>query len=158
VDERGRPLDLDLYDASTWRRLGLAPDAGSRFQERLDRAAALHRALEQAPAPPDALVIGARHLPTPSRAVVVSGRARLPPPPPRRDDPFVGFPSAPGDGEPPEASLSALPGQDPRRLWFATPEAHHRLPSDPGVHDLVLEALLATDRTILDTKLQRSLP
>ena len=154
----GRQLDLDLYDAAVWARLGLHADAGTpAFQARLDRACAVHRTLDTLPHPAEAVIIGARHLPTPARAVVIEGRARLPPPAPRRDDPFVGYTYAPGDGELGDASLRALPGVTPERVWYATPSAHGKLPSDPRVHELVLEALLATDRPIRETPLGRSL-
>lgn len=158
VDQSGAPLDLDLYDASVWARLGLVGEATPDFQARLDRARAFWQALDRAPHGADAVVIGAGHLPTPARAVVIDGEARVPPPSPRPDDPYVGYTYAPGDGELSLASLRALPGLDPRRLWLSCPPAHHRLPSDPGVHDRILEALLATDRHIPGTKLERSLP
>lgn len=158
VDESGAPLDLDLYDAGVWARLGLfEPSRSPGFQDRLDRARAFHSALDGLPHPDGAVVIGARHLPTPVRMVVAGSRARVPPPAPRPDDPFVGYSYAPGDGELSEASLRALPGLTPERVWLATPPAHGKLPSDPEVHALVLEALLATDRRIPETKLGRSL-
>ncbi len=144
LDAGGAPLPLDLYAASTWRELRLAPwplDGG--FAERLARARELHRALD-APSPHrDAWVIGARHLPTPARVLVVDGRARVPPPAPRPGDPCAALGYLPGDGELPEASLRALPALDERRLRWVTPPRHNRLPADPDVHALILEALLA---------------
>jgi hypothetical protein len=155
VDERGQPLRLPLYDEATWARLGLLEGAPG-LDERLDRAQRLHRALDRPVPYTDAVVIGARHLPTPCRAVVENGRARVPSPEPRRDDPYVGFCYAPGDGELPESSLRALPGLADARVWLARPSAHARLPADPEVHRLALEALLATDRRIPETPLVKS--
>ena len=156
VDERGAALDHSIYDLTTWERLGLRAGAPG-MAERLDLARRLHDALAK-PAPhPDAVVIGARHLPTPCRIVVERGRRGLvPPPQPRKDDPYVGFSYTPGDGELSESSLRAVPGLPPSQLWFAKPRAHARLPADPEVHRLVLEALLATDRAIPETSLLKS--
>jgi pimeloyl-ACP methyl ester carboxylesterase len=158
TDTAGRTLDVALHDAETWARLGLHADArAAGFRARLERARDLHRTLDRLPHAVDAVIIGGRHLPTPARAVVIEGRARLPPLAPRRDDPFVGYTYVPGDGELSDASLCALPGVGPERVWYATPSSHGRLPADPKVHALVLEALLATDRKIHETRLGRSL-
>jgi hypothetical protein len=46
-----------------------------------------------------------------------------------------------------------LPGLDPQRVWFVEPDEHRTLPADRDVHRLVLEALLATDRAIPETRL-----
>jgi hypothetical protein len=156
VDEEGNALDLDLYDPSVWAQLGLSDAPLSELSERLACAREVHRALGEATPIPDATLIGARHLPTPHRVLVRSGRACIPPPTPRKDDPFVGYTYAPGDGELTAASLGGLPGIPPDRVWWVTPSAHHRLPADPAVHRLVLEALLATDRKIPTTSLDRS--
>jgi pimeloyl-ACP methyl ester carboxylesterase len=153
VDDRGARVPLDLYDERTWRETGLLEEAVPELQDGLDRARAAHRALDVAPAG-DAFVIGARHLPTPARVVLLRGKAHVPPPAPRRDDPFVGFTYLPGDGELSEASLRAVPGLDEKRLWWATPAAHARLPADPLVHRYVLEGLLATERFIPATILR----
>jgi len=145
VDETSeRDVRCDLYDPYTWRALGLARwplDGG--FAERLSRARDLHRALDGAPAH-DAFVIGARHLPTPARALLVDGRARLPPPRPRKNDRRAALVYRAGDGELPESSLRALPGLDEKRLQWVTPSRHNRLPSDLASQRLVLEALLAS--------------
>jgi len=161
VDQRGQPLELDLYDPEVWSRLRLgdARDAAQR-PERLARARALHLALDRAPAQPvaEAVVIGACHLPTPARVLVRDGGAPpayVPPPVPRRDDPFVGYLYRPGDGELPETSLRGLPGLPADRVWQVRPRKHAALPSDPAVHRLVIEALLATERFIPSTDLKR---
>jgi hypothetical protein len=160
VDQRGQPLELDLYDPEVWSRLRLgdARDAAQR-PERLARARALHLALDRAPAQPAAetVVIGACHLPTPARVLVRDGGAPayVPPPVPRRDDPFVGYLYRPGDGELPETSLRGLPGLPADRVWQVRPRKHAALPSDPAVHRLVIEALLATERFIPATDLKR---
>jgi hypothetical protein len=104
-------------------------------------------------------VIGACHLPTPARVLVRDGGAgagvHVPPPFPRRDDPFVGYVYRPGDGELPESSLRALPGLAADRVWPVRPRKHAALPSDPAVHRLVIEALLATQRFIPSTDITR---
>lgn len=149
VDEGGSPVPLDLYDEKTWRDTGL----GSVTQARLTKARAAHEALARAPHAPEAFVLGGRHLPTPSRVVLVRGKARVPPAAPRPDDPFVGFSYTPGDGELSASSLRALPGLDEKRLWWVKSAAHGRMPADPLVHRLAVEALLATSRHIPATKL-----
>lgn len=164
VDEGGHPLDrrrCDLYDPATWDRLhlGVAPATAERAAC-LERALALHRALDAAAAAlaqPESYVIGGWHRPTPARAMVrASGEVYIPPPVPRRDDPFVGYLYRPGDGELPEASLRALPRLPPDHLWGVGPRKHAAFASDPAVHRLVCEALLASDRFIPPTDLRRS--
>jgi hypothetical protein len=160
VDQRGEPLELDLYDPELWSRLRLGdPRDAAQRPERLARARALHLALDRAPAQPAAetVVIGACHLPTPARVLVRDGGAPayVPPPVPRRDDPFVGYVYRPGDGELPETSLRGLPGLPADRVWQVRPRKHAALPSDPAVHRLVIEALLATERFIPSTDLRR---
>jgi hypothetical protein len=155
VDGGGARIDLDLHDPALWSRLKLA-DADADFARRLERARSLHQKLAAAPHPADVFVIGACHLPTPARIVIDRGRAHVPPPRPSPTDPFVGFTYLPGDGELTRASLAAVPGLDEqRRLWFVTPRRHGLLPSDPGSHRMVVEALLATDRVIPATQLRK---
>lgn len=163
VDEAGAPLAIDLYDPATWERLRLGdPATAAERPACLARALALHRALDRAAAlpAPDAYVIGAWHLPTPVRALVRRGGAEagayIPPPVPRKDDPYVGYLYRPGDGELPEPSLRALPGVAPDRVWEVGPKAHAAFASDAGVHRLVCEALLATDRFIPPTDLRKT--
>jgi hypothetical protein len=161
VDEDGAPLAIDLYDPATWDRLRLGdPATAAERAGCLARALALHRALDRAAdlPHPDLYVIGGRHLPTPARALVRRGGAgvHVPPPVPRRDDPTIGYLYRPGDGELPEASLRGLPRLPPARVWEAGPKAHAAFASDPGVHRLVCEALLATDRFIPSTDLRKT--
>jgi hypothetical protein len=157
TDEQGHFLDLNLFDPAVWKRFAIGSFAASpQLSAKLERARQFHHALARATPPSDAIVIGARHLPTPTRMLVSSGRVQIPPPKPRENDPWIGFTYSPGDGELPESSLRSLPGLDEHRLWFVTPSAHHRLPSDPGVHRMVLEGLLATDRHIPTTLLSRN--
>lgn len=146
VDEHGAPLELPLYDAQTWRRLGLDPGCPD-LQRRLDAAVRLHRAIEGS-THPDSFVIGARNQATAARCIVSAGRAAFPPCEPRRDDPRLAFAYEPGDSAVSERSLCALPGLDPQRVWFVEPSEHRALPADRDVHRLVLEALLATARPI----------
>jgi hypothetical protein len=125
----------------------------------LARARALHRALDRvATLPhPDAYVIGGRHMPTPARVLVRrGGGVHVPPPVPRTDDPYIGYLYRPGDGELPETSMRALPGIAPDRIWEVGPKAHAAFASDAGVHRLICEALLATDRFIPSTDLRKS--
>lgn len=153
IDERGRTLKLDLYQADTWVELGLA--GGLRgfdradFQEKLDLGRRLHRALDGASTPhPDAIVIGGRHQPTRARVLVARGRAVFPPCAPDPADPFVGYIYEPGDGSLPESSLRAVPGATDDNIWLVRPAEHHLIPADPDVHRLVVEALLASDRPL----------
>ncbi|NUQ75840.1 MAG: hypothetical protein HUU21_20040 [Polyangiaceae bacterium] len=151
VDKKGNVLPLDIYDPETWIKLGLAGGLKNidvaDFEARLRRGRKLHAALDGgAGRHPDTIVIGARHLPTRARFLVSGGRAIIPDCYPRKTDPALAFTYVPGDGALPEASLRAVPGLDEDRLWFATPKAHHLIPADPGIHRLLLEALLATDR------------
>ncbi len=160
VDEEGAPLAVDLYDAATWDRLALGdPATATERPDFLARARALHRALDRAAAlpHPDVYVIGGRHLPTPARVLVRrGGGVHMPPPVPRKDDPYVGYLYCPGDGELPEPSMRALPRVPPDRIWEVGPKGHAAFASDPGVHRLVCEALLATDRFIPSTDLRKT--
>lgn len=144
VDERRRDLDVDLYDAATWRRLGLAPDAPADLAERLDRARRLHRALDRTLPPHRAIVIGARNQPTRSRFVVDRGRALLPPC-------WYDLARERGGGtdlgEPGDASITAksqralaVEGQSVSFI-DVVPRVHQELVSDPGVHIEILRAL-----------------
>jgi pimeloyl-ACP methyl ester carboxylesterase len=151
VDQGGAPLGIDLYDPGTWHQLQLVP-AGTDVAPRLEGAARLHRALTGA-THPDSIVIGARNQPTATRCIVQGGRATFPPCEPRPDDPRLRFAYEPGDSAVPERSLRGLPGLDPQRVWFVEPDEHRTLPADRDVHRLVLEALLATDRAIPETRL-----
>lgn len=164
VDEQGAPVDgtrCDLYDPATWDRLRLgAAETASERPGCLERALTLHRALDRAAAAvaqPESYVIGGWHRPTPARAMLrANGEVYVPPPVPRPDDPFVGYLYRPGDGELPEASMRALPRLPADHLWGVGPRKHAAFASDPAVHRLVCEALLATDRFIPSTDLRRS--
>jgi len=166
VDENGELLAQDLhplYDPATWERLRIGdPATAAERPACLARALALHRALDRAAAlpAPESYVIGAWHLPTPARALVRKGGAGagayIPPPVPRKDDPYVGYLYRPGDGELPEPSLRALPRVAPDRIWEVGPRAHAAFASDAGVHRLICEALLATDRFIPPTDLRKT--
>jgi len=155
MDEDGRGLEIDLYDAAAWRRLGL--DAGvPDLAERLARARAVHTALDAGAARhPEAFVIGGRHIPTPSKCLVRAGKARLPPCVPQPDDPLAGLCYEPGDATLVARSLCAAPGLRPADAWFVRPREHRMLPADSEVKRLVVEALLATDRAIPHTSLAR---
>jgi len=151
VDEGGAPLEIDLYDPQTWHKLQLG-SAVPDLARRLETAARLHRTLADV-THPDSFVIGARNQATVTRCIARSGRATFPPCEPRPGDPRLPFAYEPGDSAVPERSLRGLPGLDPRRVWFVEPDEHRSLPADREVHRLVLEALLATDRAIPETRL-----
>lgn len=156
VDTTGASVAADLYDPTVWRALGLAADgAFADLGEKLAAGRAAH-ARRAAGVPKDAIVIAARHQETRARLLVDGGRAHLPACEPRRRDPHRGLLYEPGDGAVPARSLVGLPGLDPMRVWWAQPREHHLMPADPLVHRYVLEALLATDRTIPATDLART--
>lgn len=142
VDEQGRPLDLDLYQPQLWEELGIAPLPRKQLADHLQAARALHHHLDQVPLHRDSFVIGGFETPTSTRAVISGSRVILPACQPRPGDPLARFLYEAGDGSLPERSLR-LPGLDPRRLWPVSLRAHHLLPSDPNVHRLIVEALLA---------------
>jgi pimeloyl-ACP methyl ester carboxylesterase len=154
IDNDGRMLDLDLYDANVWTKLHLG-EVDGEFATRLENARALHRRLEAARYETDSFVIGAGHLPTPARARVHKDRVHIPAPRPSATDPFVSLGYVPGDGELAASSLRALPDLDEKHLWWVTPTKHSGLPSNPEVHQLALEALLGTDRMIPKTDLRK---
>ena len=153
VDDRGEPVDLALYDADTWVRVGLSSLGRSELAEKLGRASALHAQLDGVPPHPDCIVIAGRSCPTAVRARVTAGRVAFPPCEPRPGDPLTSRFYSPGDGSVPEATQRALPGLSAERIWWVSPRAHHRLPAEPEVHRLVLEALLATARPIPPARL-----
>lgn len=153
VDEQGNTIDLNIFDAQTWLKLGIANALKGisidDFSYRLDKAHRLHQAFDSAnSAHPDTLVIGARHLPTRARFLIQKGKAILPDcdPPPKNSP--LRFAFEPGDGALPESSLLAVPGLQKERLWLVKPKAHHLIEADPSVHRFILEALLSTDRPI----------
>jgi pimeloyl-ACP methyl ester carboxylesterase len=149
VDGAGAPLAFDLYDPATWQKLALATI--SDLPQRLRRARRFH---ESRRIDVDSFVIGSRHLPTAARCVVEGGRARMPACEPPRGDPQTLY--EPGDDTVPAHSLCALPGLREGSFWPVKVRGHRLLPSEPEVHRLVLEALLATDRAIPHTSLDRS--
>ncbi|HEY8078887.1 MAG TPA: hypothetical protein VIF62_32370, partial [Labilithrix sp.] len=140
VDENHTPLAIDLYDARVWRELGLDVGAPRDLAAKLERAHALHRALDRAGPSVDAVVIGARHLDTRARFVVERGRATVP-----ECLDCAGAAARPlaepGDGSITLASLAALPGVGADRVRFVEPRIHHDLPSDPTVHMRIVESL-----------------
>jgi pimeloyl-ACP methyl ester carboxylesterase len=154
VDGDGSALDVPLYDAVTWRSLGIDPGVGDLAQ-RLARARRAHEVSERA-AGVESFVIGARHLPTAARCLVRGGRASLPACEPSPGDPLARWLYEDGDDTVGASSLGALPGLGAQPVWPVKVRGHRQLPSEPEVHRLVLEALLATDRPIPVTSLDRS--
>ena len=141
VDAAGQRLEHSIYDPSTWRRVQLgAPSVA--IERHLERAARLHRVLDAAPVHEDSWVIGARHLPTLSKLVLVHGRATVMPCTPRVGDPIAPHVFEPGDSSLPAKSLLGLPGLDPCRVRAVALDDHHMLPANPAVHRHALEILL----------------
>jgi hypothetical protein len=147
VDPGGEPLEHDLYDPDTWGRLGLEGAHFRDLRRNLEATAELHRTLDAAPPHRDSFAIAGHHIPTPTRAIVEDGRVLIPCQYcPEEVDESVGF--GPGDGALPEHTLKAVPGMQPGRMWWVRPSAHYRIASDPAVHPIALEALLASRRPI----------
>jgi pimeloyl-ACP methyl ester carboxylesterase len=145
VNERAELLNESLYDSGAWERLHISPLSLPEVTERLNGARNLHQAFDRPFHHRDSIVIGARNLPTSVRAVVVDGQVNLAPCVPEPNDPIGSALYQPGDNSVPEASLRALPGLDPKRVWWMTLKAHHLLPSRPEIHRLILEALLFSE-------------
>lgn len=140
VDERGEPLAMSLYDAATWRTLRLGPPV--EIEAHLERARALHAALDAAPLHANSVVIGARHLPTLTRLPVIRGRATLPDCSPRKNDPLAPLIFEPGDSSLPHRSLVGLPGLGASAVRTVEVREHRLLPSHAEVHRLAVEALV----------------
>ncbi len=144
VDEGGAPLDLEVHDPATWKKLDMCDLSERELADRLAAVARLHALLDGAPPHPDSIVIRGRNLSTAVRAKVTDGaRVEFPPCDPPPNGPLNATLYAPGDGSVPESSVAALPGLGGERSWWIQPAAHHLLPAHPEVHRLVLEALLA---------------
>lgn len=142
VDESGNRVTRDLYHTDTWSELGLRAACAPGFRRKLELARALHDAFERRTRHPDAVVIGAHHLPTLARLRIQGGAATFPCCPNRGS--LASATYEPGDGAVSEASLRGLPGLEPRRFWFVRARVHHAIPSHPDAHRLALEALLAS--------------
>jgi pimeloyl-ACP methyl ester carboxylesterase len=182
LDHKLDPLDADLHDVDTWRRFGWGPFGSSAvrrlsgFTEEeaasyepfvaavLERAAALHRALErkpETPCPTRVLLVGGDCLPTLSRAVVPE-KEGLPPrfEPRNRKEADAMFEA--GDGRVTRASLLASHAPaaqvDPEQCGI--PEAsqivigsadHHGIYKEPTFQSILLRALLRPEPGALDT-------
>jgi pimeloyl-ACP methyl ester carboxylesterase len=156
VDAAGAPLAFDLYDPMTWQKLALDAVA-SDLAQRLQRARRFHESNQRAGVAVESFVIGSQHLPTATRCLVEGGRALLPAcEPTPTGDARARLLYEQGDDTVPAHSLCALPGFRADNFWPVRVRGHRLLPSAPEVHRLVLEALLATDRSIPRTPLDRS--
>jgi pimeloyl-ACP methyl ester carboxylesterase len=181
LDHELAPLGADLHDVETWRRFGWGPFAPSTvrrlagFTEEeagsyepflsavLERAAALHHALDrvpETPCPTRVLLVGGDCLPTLSRAVVPE-KEGLPPrfEPRNRKEADAMFEAgdgrvtryslmashaapAQGDGEPcgiPEASQVVIGSAD-----------HHGIYREPTFQSILLRALLRPEHREAD--------
>lgn len=147
VDPEGRTIDLDIYDAGVWRDLKLRCAESEGFEGRLAQAAGLQQSLEAMPAHPSVFAIAARHKTSPARIMLSEEGITWPCCLSPGDTHFEMLNHA-GDGAIPEASLRALPGLDPDKIWWTTPREHRLIATDTKVHALVLEALLTTERDI----------
>ena len=174
VDESGRPVDLDLYDATTWLVRGWSifkgrsqdrldpPDRRRRFGSLEDQLHALQEALDRARAANAALAAEVSDLgsvsiyqilnlsqPTPSR-IVVGPRGRLLFAGDRRverDADLLALVSEPGDGHATASSQRALSAQE-RAALVETVEidgGHFQVALDPELHTTLLR-FLSRDR------------
>ena len=150
VDATGRALDHAHHDPETWRELRLFGHDRPGLAADLARARALHAALAAAAAErhPPAVVIGGRHEPTMARAVVDGGRVIFPCAKCGDDRERYRFVFEPGDGVVPAATVAAAPGLGPDGPWWVKTSVHHRVATDPFIHPLVVEALLAPERPV----------
>lgn len=149
TDVAGNDVPLDLHQADSWRRFGLSTVAMPELDARLTQATALHRALDRATARHDAIVIATRNVMTPARLLVRAGKASWPD---CCDGPYAARAPwfLPGDGSVCERSATAVSkALDGAPTWHVKARVHHDVVSRPDTHRLVLEGLLATDRTIL---------
>jgi len=148
LDHRGEPVEADLHDLDTWKRLGWGPfrpralarrddeddheSASEREAHRhylaavLERARAFHRALARrpdTPCPARVVALGGDCLPTLARAVLPEGRGASPRFEPRSDRETEGMYEA-GDGRVTRASVLAshLPGADEADSGSGLPE------------------------------------
>jgi pimeloyl-ACP methyl ester carboxylesterase len=181
LDHKLDPLDADLLDVETWRRFGWGPFGSSTvrrlsgFTEEeaetygpfltavLERAAALHRALDRVPdtpCPTRVLLVGGDCLPTLSRAVVPE-KEGLPP----RFEPRSGKETdamfEAGDGRVTRHSLMAAHTPDAAEdaEQCGVPEAsqivigaadHHGIYREPTFQSILLRALLRPEPHALD--------
>lgn len=185
LDHKLEPLPADLHDADTWRRFGWGPFASSTvrrlsgFTEEeaeayqpfleavLGRAAAVHRALAQAPVvacPTRVLLVGGDCLPTLARAVVPE-KEGLPPrfEPRNRKEADAMFEA--GDGRVTRASLLAshLPAAEEHAELCGVQEAsqviigsvdHHGLYREPTFQAILLRTLLRSEPLLAETSSQ----
>jgi hypothetical protein len=149
VDADGTPLELDHLDPATWDELRLVGRDRAGLVEDLARARRTHRLVRRAEAGhPPSIVIADRHSPTTTARAVVpgrGGRGRVVFPCDERAGDLERYPFAfaPGDGTIPAATLAAAPNQGPDGPWWVETSSHRDIASDPHVHPLVVEALLA---------------
>jgi hypothetical protein len=145
VDAGGAPLELDHLDPRTWDELRLVGRDRAGLADDLARARRLHRQVASAEARhPPSIVIADRHSPTTTaRAVVDRGRVVFPCDERAGDLGRYPFAFAPGDGTIPASTLAAAPNQAPDGPWWIETSSHRDIASEPHVHPLVVEALLA---------------
>lgn len=158
----GRPLELDLHDAETWRRFGwasFAPDADPEtsadrpfVEAALERARLFHEAMvapTDSPCPVPVHVLGGDCLLTAARAVVGEGPPGAPPRFEARTRVEQELLFEPGDGRVTRASLlgAHLAGSDgdsgypeTTRVHFGSAD-HHGLYADPAFQSLLLRLL-----------------
>jgi pimeloyl-ACP methyl ester carboxylesterase len=154
IDEDGRPVDLDVWDVSTWEKLGFAiwsedpsPAARAAFARSLERARRLQKLLVERPIPE-----GVRQIAIASDCVPTATRVLL-----RADRSLAFYPSelrageqglglrmfAPGDGS--IEARSALGHSESTTHVFCA--GHHAIVGDPSALRTMLRGLLQHDAT-----------
>ena len=161
VDARGRPLDLDLHDPSTWERFGWGPFAPASDDRReaerafflaaLETARAFHAALARPPSSPCPVpvhALGGDCLLTLARAVAGEGPPGSPPRLEARTRREQDLLYEAGDGRVTRASLLAahLPGAERSPSGSGLPEVTHAFFGAADHHglyaDLAFQSLL----------------
>ena len=147
VDTSGRRLELDHLDPVTWRELRLAGHDRPGLADDLARARETHARLANTASPP-AIVIGDRHRPTPTRAVVDGNNVVMPCAACKGDVERYPYAFGPGDGVVPADTMAAAPGLATEAPWWVDTSEHARIATDAHVHPLVVEALLSPLRPV----------
>jgi hypothetical protein len=150
ADARGATLAHDHLDPATWRELGLSGHDRPGLADDLARVRRDHAVLRAAERrhPPSIVIADRASRTTTVRAVLDRGKLVLPCDEHDGDVERYPFAFGDGDGTIPAASMAAAPNQGPDGPWWIRTPAHRDIASQPHVHPLVVEALLAPHRRI----------